>query len=147
MAKDMNKIWLIGRLTKDPELKYTQGGTPVASISIANNYVYTTNGEKKEKVSFFNIVSWGKAGEVIAQDAKKGSKLAITGRLDQRSWQAQDGTKKYAVDIILEEFQFLDTKRPDEQPEKSGLGTVVTDGSIDSFENQAQHFSDSDVPF
>lgn len=144
MSKDTNKIWLIGRICKDPELKYTQSGTSVASFSIANNYAYTTNGEKKEKVSFFNIVAWGKQGEIIAQYLKKGSKVSIIGRLDQRSWQAQDGTKKYAVEIILEEFQFLDNKK---STDEIGLGTPLTDNSVDSFENKTPDFSSDDLPF
>jgi len=144
MSKDTNKIWLIGRICKDPELKYNHGGTAIANFSIANNYAYTTNGEKKEKVSFFNIVAWGKQGEIIAQYLKKGSKVSIIGRLDQRSWQAQDGTKKYAVEIVLEEFQFLDNKKPSDG---SALGSPVAYNSVDSFENQFQHFSGDDILF
>jgi len=107
MANDLNKVILIGRLTRDPELKYTQANTAVAHLSIANNRTFVQNGEKKEQVSFFDCVAWGKTGEVIAQYCKKGKQIAIDGRLQQRSWEDKEGKKRSSVEITIENFQFL----------------------------------------
>jgi single-strand DNA-binding protein len=149
MANDINRVYMIARLTRDPELRYTQGGTSIANFSVANNRTYTVQNEKKESVSFFNCVSFGKPGEIIAQYLKKGSKIALEGRLSQRSWEDKYGQKRSTIEIVVENFQFIDSsgKKTDDQPEESGLGTIVTDGSVAGFENQAQHFSDDDIPF
>jgi len=107
---DINKVILIGRIVRDPELRYTQSGTPVASFSIANGKTWTQNGEKKEETSFFNCVAWSKAGEIITQYCKKGSQICIDGRLQQRSWEDQNGNKRQSVEIVVESFQFLTPK-------------------------------------
>ena len=107
MASDINRTILIGRMTKDPELKYTPSGSAVCSFSLACNYSYTSNGEKKEQVSFFNCVAWSKTGEVIAQYCKKGHRLAVEGRLQQRSWEDQSGGKRSVIEIVVEHVQFL----------------------------------------
>ena len=107
MATDINRVFIIGRLTKAPELRYTQGGTAVASFTLANNKTYMQNNEKKDSCSFFNCIAWGKPGEVIAQHCKKGQRIGIEGRLQQRSWQDQNGQKRNTVEIVVENFQFL----------------------------------------
>lgn len=109
-ASDLNKTIQIGRCTADPQLKYTQNGSAVCSFSLAVNYSYTSNGEKKEQVSYFNYVAWGKTGEVIAQYCKKGHRIAVEGRLQQRSWEAQDGTKRHVIEIVVEHVQFLESR-------------------------------------
>lgn len=122
-------------------------------MSIANNKSWTQNGEKKEQVSFFNIVAWAKLGETIAQYVKKGDRIAIEGRLQQRSWE-KDGQKHSVVEIIAENVQFLGVrqdgaKQGDAKQEDAPLmGTPVEDGSVKGFEQQApSHFSDEDIPF
>jgi single-strand DNA-binding protein len=105
---DLNRWYGIGRLTRDPELKYTQGGASVASFSIASSYTYTKDGAKKETTSFFNCVAWAKTGEIIAQYVKKGHRIAIEGRLQQRSWDGSDGNKRTAVEIVVENFNFIE---------------------------------------
>lgn len=112
MASDINKTILIGRLTKDPELKTTQGGTSVCSFSIANNYSYGSGDAKKETVSYFNCVAWAKGGELIAQYMHKGDRIGIEGRLQQRSWE-KDGQKHYAVEVVVDSFQFLNSPKAD----------------------------------
>lgn len=107
MASDLNKVILIGRLTRDPETRTTQGGTSVCSFSIANNRTYTTGGEKKEQVSFFNCVAWGKPSEIIAEYMRKGQQIAVEGRLQQRSYDDKDGNKRSVVEIVVDNFQFL----------------------------------------
>ncbi len=113
MSTDMNRVTVIGRLTRDPELRFTQSKTAVCSFSLANNRSYVTNNEKREMVSFFNCVLWGKAGEALAKWSKKGNRLGIDGYLQQRSWEDKDGNKKYTVEIVAESFQFLESKKED----------------------------------
>ncbi len=97
----------MGNLTRDPELKALPTGTKVASISLATNRSWKdTSGAKKESVEYHNVVAFARQAEVIAQYCKKGSSLYIEGRIQTRSWDAQDGTKKYRTEIVLESFQF-----------------------------------------
>ena len=103
----LNKVFLIGNLTRDPELKALPTGTKVASISLATNRTWKdAQGAKKESVEFHNVVAFARQAEVIAQYCKKGSSLYIEGRIQTRSWDATDGTKKYRTEIVLENFQF-----------------------------------------
>jgi single-strand DNA-binding protein len=156
MANDINRIFMIGRLTKDPDLRYTQGGTSVASFSIANNRSYTAQNERKEAVSYFNCIAWGKSGEVIAQHCKKGQRIGLEGRLQQRSWQDQGGQKRNTVEIVVENFQFLDAKGPGGErsdfvpAQKEQAVPAQDDQSSQAFYSEADsspHFSDDDIPF
>jgi len=107
VATDLNHVLLIGRLTRDPELKQTGTGTSYCRFGIANNRNYTQNGERKEEVSFFNCVAWGRQAEVINQYCRKGKQVAIEGRLKQNSWDGQDGKKQSSVDVVVESLQML----------------------------------------
>lgn len=107
MAGDLNRVMLIGRLTRDPELRQTTGGTSYAKFGIANNRRYTVQGERKEEVSFFNCVAWGRQAEVINQYCRKGKQVAVEGRLQQRSWQNQEGQKQSSIDVVVENLQML----------------------------------------
>ena len=110
---DINNITLIGRMVKDAELRTTQSGTSVASFSVAVGKTYMQNGEKKEQTSFFNCTAWGTIGEAIAQYCKKGHRVGITGELQQRTWDDQNGNKRSSVEILVRGFQFLQPKRAD----------------------------------
>ena len=109
MARGFSKVILVGNLTRDPELRATPSGTQVCSFGIAVNRVYRdASGANKENVSFFDCSAWGKQGETIAQYAKKGSAMLVSGRLEQRSWDDKaTGTKRSRVEIVLEDFNFL----------------------------------------
>lgn len=103
----LNKVFLIGNLTRDPELKALPTGTKVASLSMATNRTWKdAQGGKKEAVEYHNVVAFARQAEVLAQYCKKGSSLYVEGRIQTRSWDAQDGTKKYRTEIVLENFQF-----------------------------------------
>lgn len=103
----LNKVFLIGNLTRDPELKSLPTGTKVASLSMATNRTWKdAQGGKKEAVEYHNVVAFAKQAEVLAQYCKKGSSLYVEGRIQTRSWDAADGTKKYRTEIVLENFQF-----------------------------------------
>lgn len=111
MANDLNRVIVIGRLTRDPELKYTQSGTALTNFSIASNKSYKSNGETKEQVNFFNCVAWSKLSETIFKYCKKGQRIGIEGRLQQRSWDDQNGEKKSTTEIFVESIQFLESKK------------------------------------
>lgn len=119
MANDLNQVTVIGRLTRDPELKTVGSGTSLCQISLANNRSYTSGGEKREEVNFFNATAWAKRAEVLAQYAKKGTQIAISGSLRQRTWEGPDGKKQSAIDITIEDFQFIGGKREGAQSEKA----------------------------
>lgn len=92
MANDLNKVLLIGRMTRDPEFKSVNGSS-VVNFSIANNRVYVTNGEKKEETHYFDCVAWGRLADILKQYAGKGKQVAIEGRLQQQSWETPEGKK------------------------------------------------------
>jgi len=124
MAASLNKVLLIGNLTRDPELRYVPSGTAVATFSIAVNRVYTSQaGEKKEEVSFIRIVVWGRRAEVCGEYLSKGSPVFIEGRIQSRSWEGQDGQKRSTTEVIADNVQFLrgagTTGKGDSQPAKS----------------------------
>ena len=99
----MNKAIIIGRLTKDPALKYTPGdGTAICRITVAVNRQF-----KKDEADFINCVAFGKTGETIAQHFTKGRQIALVGNIKTGSYQAQDGTKRYTTDVAIESFEFI----------------------------------------
>jgi single-strand DNA-binding protein len=99
-----NTITLVGNLTRDPELRYTTGGRGVASFGLAVNRRYQVNGEWQEQTSFFNVVAWGQLGENAAATLTKGSRAIVFGRLEQRSWETQDGEKRSVVEVVADEL-------------------------------------------
>ena len=108
---DLNKVMIIGNVTRDPETRTTPQGTNVTSFSIATNMVWTDkNGNKQEKVEFHNIVAWRKLGEICAQYLKKGSKIYLEGRLETRSWDDPNGVKKYRTEIVADNMIMLGGK-------------------------------------
>ena len=108
MARGFSKVIIVGNITRDPELRTTPSGTQVCGFSVAVNRNYKDNsGEQKENVSFFECSAWGKSGEIIAQYAKKGSGILVSGRLEQRSWEDKEGQKRSRVEIVVEDFNFV----------------------------------------
>lgn len=104
---NLNKVFVIGNLTRDPELKTMPNGNAVCNFSLAVNRVwYNSEKVKQQEVEFINIVVFGKMGENVAQYMKKGSSLMIEGRIKTRSWEGQDGKKVYRTEIIAEAVQF-----------------------------------------
>lgn len=112
MARSLNRVQLIGNLTRDPELRYTPNGTAVCTFSIATNRNWTTDtGEKKDEVEFHRIVAWNKLAEICSQFLTKGRKVFVEGRLATRSWSAQDGTQKQSTEIVISDMILLDNRR------------------------------------
>ena len=108
MAGNINRVVLVGNLTRDPELRHTPSGTPVCSLRLAvNTRRKDESGQWTDKPNYFDITVWGQQGENCAQYLSKGRPVAIDGRLEWREWDAQDGTKRQAVEVVAESVQFL----------------------------------------
>jgi len=109
MAMDLNKVMIIGRVTKTPELRTTPSGQSVTSFNVATNRQYTdASGQKQEKAEFHSIVAWGKLAEICCQYLTKGRRVFIEGRLQTRDWVGQDGLRRYATEIIADNMIMLD---------------------------------------
>ena len=99
-----NTVTVVGNLTRDPELRFTTGGKGIASFGLAVNRRYQQNGEWQEKVSFFNISAWDTLGENAAASLTKGTRVIVTGRLEQREYETQQGEKRNVVEIVADEI-------------------------------------------
>ena len=102
----MNKVVLVGRLTKDMELKYTQKGTAVASFTLAIDRRFKSQTGEKE-TDFINCVAWGAVGETASKYVGKGSQIGVAGRIQTRSYEAKDGGKRYVTEVVAEEIEFM----------------------------------------
>lgn len=112
-SRSLNKVTLIGNLTRDPELRYTPTGAAVCTIGLATNRSWVTDaGEKKEETEFHRVVAWNKLAELCSQLLAKGRKVYVEGRLRTSAWQAQDGTQRTTTEIVIEDMILLDSKRP-----------------------------------
>lgn len=109
MARDLNKVMVIGNLGKDPEMRFTADGTPVTSFSVAvNRMTGSMGGERRQETDWFNIVAWRKLAETCNQYLAKGKRVYIEGRLQTRSWQDKEGQTRYQTEIIANDVIFLD---------------------------------------
>lgn len=106
MAK-LNKVFLIGNLTRDPELRQTPGGSSVVSFGMAMNRTWMKDGEKQEEVTFVDVTMWGKRAEVINQYFGKGDAILIEGRLTFNQWESKEGEKRSALRVTAESFEFV----------------------------------------
>ena len=106
---DLNQVYLVGNLTRDPELRFTPGGMAVCNLGLAVNRVYTDKkGEKQKETCFLRVVVWGKQGETCGSYLKKGRPVLVEGRLQSRSWE-KDGQKQNTIEIVANRVQFLGT--------------------------------------
>jgi single-strand DNA-binding protein len=115
MSGNLNKVQLIGRLTRDPEMRYTPSGQPVTTFSIATNrYGGGTEGERREFTDYHNIVAWNigrrNLAELVAQYTRKGALVYVEGRLQTRSWEGQDGQKRRTTEVVANDVQFLEAR-------------------------------------
>ncbi len=136
----MNKVTLVGRMAKDPELKQTSTGKAVGSFTVAVDRRFKRDGQPT--ADFFNVVAWNKPAELISQYLHKGDRIALNGRLQTRSYDAKDGTKCYITEVVLEEFDFIGSKNDHQQAPKpqakpnyqdnfdSGFNMMVEDDSL-----------------
>jgi single-strand DNA-binding protein len=147
MAASINRVVLVGNLTKDPELRHTPSGTAVCKLRLAVNSRQkdSSTGEWGEKPNFFDVTVWGNQGESCAQYLSKGRPVAVDGRLDWREWEAQDGTKRQAVEIIADSVQFLGGRGDGESG--GGGGQFVTAGARQESADFPASAADDDIPF
>lgn len=111
--RNLNKVFLLGNLTRDPELRYTPGGQSVASFGVATNRRWRgANGEIQESVEFHDVVAWGRWAELTSQLLYKGRPVFIEGRMQTRSWEGQDGVRRQRTEVILENFSALGQPKP-----------------------------------
>jgi single-strand DNA-binding protein len=147
MAGDINRVTLVGRLTRDPELKHLPSGTPVLEMGVAvNGRMQDDGGNWVDKPNFFDVKVFGNQAEMLSQHLAKGRRIGIDGRLDWRSWEAQDGSKRSKVDVVAQSVQFLDSRQ---DGEGAGGGQYVpagaaTSGGGDDFPTTP---ADDDIPF
>ncbi|HYW67044.1 MAG TPA: single-stranded DNA-binding protein [Candidatus Dormibacteraeota bacterium] len=150
----VNKVILVGRLGKDPEVRYTGGGQAVANFTMATDYSYKDrNGERQKRTEWHRIVAWRKLAEIVQQYLKKGSLIYIEGRIETREWQDKEGQKRYTTEIIANEMRMLggkgdgmaagasagggaarseefDHAGPSEEPVGGGAGPEISDEDI-----------------
>ena len=108
---DLNRATIVGRLTRDPEVRTTPSGVSVTSFGVATNFIWTDQaGEKKQSVEFHNVVAWRKLGEIAGQYLRKGSRVLIEGRLQTTNWDGQDGAKRNRTEIVADNLIMLDSK-------------------------------------
>ena len=114
-SRSVNKVILIGNLTRDPELRYTPQGTPVVSFGVATNREWTVDGVKKEAADFHNVVAWNKLAELCDQLLSKGAKTYVEGRLQTRDWVDNDGNKRYKTEVVINEMIVLTSRKSAEE--------------------------------
>ena len=128
MARSLNKVQLIGNLTRDPELRYTPSGTAVCSFGLATNRSWKTDaGEKHDEAEFHNIVAWNKLADLCSQFLVKGRKVYLEGRLSTRTWTGQDGASRNRTEIVISDMILLDS-RP------AGVATVPSEPTEETVE-------------
>jgi single-strand DNA-binding protein len=130
-ARSLNKVQLIGNLTRDPELRYTPQGTAVCTLGLATNRSWITeSGEKKEDTEFHRLVAWNKLAELCSQLLFKGRKIFVEGRLQTRQWQGQDGNSRQTTEIVISDMIILDSRRaPGESNEGVNTEEAVSEGT------------------
>lgn len=156
MAASLNRVLLIGNLTRDPELRYIPSGQAVTTFTLAVNRTYLANtGEKKEEASFIRVVVWAKRAEVCHEYLRKGSPVFVEGRLQSRSWDAPDGTRRSTIEVVAQNVQFLgrggkqepsqEVPEPKETIIDDSLGSETKGGSVEVAKEELR--PDDEVPF
>ena len=154
----MNKVILIGRLARDPELRYTASNTAVCQFTIAVDRRFKS--ENQPTADFIPVVAWRQAAELIAKHFSKGNRIAVTGQIQVRSWDDAEGKKRYATEVVVDDFEFVENKRQDggyssapipedpSSPRGSGYGTASgrndNSGSDAAADNGGTYFALND---
>ena len=142
MAGDLNRVILVGRLTRDPELKHLPSGTPVLEMGVAvNGRQQDEAGNWVDKPNFFDVKVFGNQAEMLSQHLSKGRRIGIDGRLDWRSWEAQDGGKRSKVDVVAQNVQFLDSRQDADQ------GAQYVPAGAPAGDDFPTSPADDDIPF
>lgn len=137
----MNKVILVGRLARDPEVRYTQSGKAWARMTIAVDRRLGRNAQDQQQTAdFIPLIAWDKLAEVCGNNLHKGSKILAEGRIQVRSYDAQDGAKRYATEVVMNEMEFMDKK-------SAGPSAATASAPADQQTQLGQPISDDDVPF
>jgi len=151
MPANINRVVLVGNLTRDPELRHTTGGTAVCSLRLAvNSRRKDQSGQWVDKPNYFDVTVWGQQGESCAQYLAKGRPVAVDGRLDWREWDAQDGQKRQAVEIVADSVQFLGGRGDDQggfAPQGGGGNQYVPASASSAPADDFAPAADDDIPF
>ncbi len=149
-ARSLNKVQLIGNLTREPELRYTTSGTPVVTFGLATNKSWKDqDGNMKEVAEFHNIVAWNKMAEICQQLLAKGMKVYIEGSLTTRSWEAEDGSTRYKTEVRVDDMILLDSKGK----QGNGVGEPMPEQEVEEeipleeSPTDEDPLEDSDLPF
>lgn len=148
MASGVNKVFLIGRLGQDPEVRYTPNGGAVANFSLATSESWNDkSGQKQEKTEWHRIVVWGKLGELCGQYLSKGRQAFIEGRLQTREWVDKEGQKKYTTEIVANNVQFLGSPGEKAASSHSAGNDFAPTPNFESAVDEKSVMSDEEVPF
>lgn len=154
MSASVNKVILIGRLGKDPEIKYTPSGAPVAKFSLATDEVFKDRaGEQQKRTEWHNIVAWNKLAEICGEYLTKGKQVYIEGRIQSRQWEDQSGNKRTAYDIVAREMKMLGSRAESERASAAATAPAALSGAgADDREAPAEpppspEITDEDLPF
>lgn len=148
MARDLNKVLVIGRLGRDPEMRYTPGGSPVTTFSVAASRQWKDgSGEAREETEWFNVVAWNKLAEICKEYLRKASRVYVEGRLQTRQWQGQEGQTHYRTEVIATDMIILDS-RSDQRPYRDqGANDADQRPPRPGASRGAPDIGDEDIPF
>ncbi len=132
----MNKVILVGRLARDPEVRYTQAGKAVASFSLAVSRRFSRTSDQQNTADFIPIVAWEKLAEICGNNLVKGSQVLVEGRMQVRNYDAQDGSKRYVTEVVAQDIEFMGSKPQGVAQESSGANSFG-----------AEVIDDQEIPF
>ncbi|MBN1260643.1 MAG: single-stranded DNA-binding protein [Anaerolineae bacterium] len=128
MARGLNKVMIIGHLGRDPEMRFTASGKPVAAFNVATSRRWTDNeGENQEETEWFHVVAWGGLAELCKKRLNKGSQVYVEGRLQTRSWEGPEGKHYYRTELVAQEMIFLDAQEDTVEPLGNELASFSSD--------------------
>jgi len=143
----INKVILIGRLGRDPEVRYASSGTAVCNFTMATSRTYKDKqGERKDETEWHRVVAFGRTAEICGEYLKKGSQIYIEGRLQTRKWQDKDGNDRWTTEVITDAMRMLDSRGNNMQDAQNGSSQSASGGS-DPYQPLPGDIPDSDVPF
>jgi single-strand DNA-binding protein len=149
MAKDLNKVLIIGRLGKDPEMRYTGSGSPVTTFTVASGRQWRdSSGEQRDETEWFSVVAWNKLAEICNQYLAKGSRVYIEGRLQTRSWEdAQTGQTRYKTEVVANDMIILENRAPRDSGDDSDAPRPPRLPSDRADLSPPSDIGDEDIPF
>jgi len=144
---NLNKVFLVGNLTRDPESRTTTSGQPIANFGLATNRIFTdAGGQRQQQAEFHNVVAFGKLAEICNQYLNKGKLVLIEGRLNTRSWEGQDGVKRFRTEIIAERMQ-MGPRLAGGQENQPSEGRAADPADLPTIEAEPNEIDPKDIPF